>query len=89
MEVLFFWKLKGRKVAPQETVEAWLEDSDYETINVVVREPDVTVTVAGSGELTPIEELEQDLTHTLGTKVFVEVKKFNRETESYPEIFTR
>ena len=72
----------------QSAVEEWIAESDYDTVTVVVREPDVGVTVAGSGELAPIEELAQDLNETFGSEVFVQVRKLIREKESYPDAAT-
>ena len=51
----------------EEAVQEWLDDSDYDTISIVVRHPAVTVTVAGSGELPPVEELAQELSRNIGS----------------------
>jgi uncharacterized hydrophobic protein (TIGR00271 family) len=66
-------------------VQDWLEDSDYEAVSVVVRQPNVTVTVAGDGELAPVEELAQELSNQLDSEVHVLVKKLIRTNEVFPE----
>jgi uncharacterized hydrophobic protein (TIGR00271 family) len=63
--------------AAQTAVQEWLDDSNYETVSIVVKHPAVTVTVAGS---------EQELSHNMGSDVSVLLRKMLREKESYPEI---
>lgn len=61
-------------ISAAETVEAWLDDSAYEVINVNVNGQDVTATVAGSGELKPVRELAASLAAALGRPVVVNVR---------------
>ena len=74
-----------RNSIAQSAVNDWLGDSDYEATSISVRHPDVTVTVAGTGELAPVEELAQELSHSMGSDVSVLLRKLIREKETYPE----
>jgi uncharacterized hydrophobic protein (TIGR00271 family) len=72
----------------QAAVQEWVGDSDYDTLSVVVKDPAVNVTVAGSGELAPIEELARSLTGIFGDDLSVKLRKLSRETESFPNKMT-
>ena len=74
-----------RNSIAQSTVNDWLGDSDYDVTSMIVRYPGVIVTVAGTGELAPVEELAQELSRNMGSDVSVLLRKLIREKESYPE----
>ena len=70
----------------QTAVQEWLGDSDYDTMSITVGHPAVTVTVAGTGDLAPVEELAQALSRNMGSDVSVLLRKLIREKETYPEL---
>ena len=70
----------------QTAVQEWLGDSDYDTMSITVGHPAVTVTVAGTGDLAPVEELAQELSRNMGSDVSVLLRKLIREKETYPEL---
>lgn len=69
----------------QQSVDAWLAGSAYETVSTVIRDPKVTVTVAGEGDLPAVEVLGQDLTEAFGEELVLLVKNRGQESVWYPE----
>ena len=74
-----------RNNAAQTAVDNWVEGTDYDPISVVMRFPQVNVTVAGNGDLPPIEVLSQNLSQDLDADIFVLVKKIQQEKDFHPE----
>lgn len=67
--------------------QEWLAESDYELLNIIVRYPAVTITVAGDGDLAPVAELGQALNDRMHVELSsLLVKKMIREIEAYPEM---
>ena len=74
-----------RETTAQTAVNEWIDGTDYEPVNIVTRYPDFTVTIAGTGELKPVEELVQELDESLNGEHFVLVKIIQQDKDSHPE----
>jgi uncharacterized membrane protein len=74
-----------RETTAQTAVNEWVEGTDYEPIKIMMRFPDLNVTVAGSGELPPAEELANNLSQDLNADILVLVKKIQQERDLHPE----
>ncbi len=71
-------------VVQQELTE-WLDGSRYETVSAVIRDPRVTITVAGEGDLPPVETLGEDLQESFGEELVLQVKNRGQKSIWYPE----
>jgi uncharacterized hydrophobic protein (TIGR00271 family) len=71
--------------AVQQALAEWLSGSSYETISTLVRDPNVTITLAGEGDLPPVEELGKDLQSTFGPVLVLQVRTRTQENIWYPD----
>ncbi|MEJ2752130.1 MAG: TIGR00341 family protein [Chloroflexota bacterium] len=69
----------------QQALAEWLSGSSYETISTLVRKPNVTITLAGEGDLPPVEQLGKNLQSTFGPALVLQVKARTQENVWYPE----
>lgn len=74
-----------RVVTTQTAVTDWLEGTDYEPVRLDMRYPWLTLTIVGSGDLAPVEELAQTINSSLDEELFIILKKVAQEKEAHPE----
>ncbi len=65
-----------------EDVDAWLTDTTYQEVGVVVRDEQVIVTIEGGGDLQPLRQLANRLAQTLERPVQVNLRIFPSQIEA-------
>jgi uncharacterized hydrophobic protein (TIGR00271 family) len=68
----------------QTTVTQWLRGAQYSTAQIMVNPSNVTVTLAGAGDLPPLEPLALELSRILGRPVSVDLKVVREQVTSVP-----
>jgi uncharacterized hydrophobic protein (TIGR00271 family) len=77
----------GRQDSAQREVTAWLgEDSDLTALRVSVDGIEVRIFLSGSGEIPPVEDLEDSLTEAFGTPAAVRVEFAETVVIEYSEV---
>ena len=77
----------GRQDSAQAEVTAWLgEDSELTALRVSVDGTDVRIFLSGSGEIPPVEDLEDSLTAAFGTPAAVRVEFAETVVIEYSEV---
>jgi uncharacterized hydrophobic protein (TIGR00271 family) len=74
-----------RTYVTQAAVQEWIGTSDYETVSVDVRYPNIAVTIAGQGDLEPVESLASALDEQLRGEPTVVLRRILRETQHHPD----
>lgn len=60
----------------------WLADTNYEAVNVIVRDEQVTVSIEGQGDLRPLRQLAGQLAQTLERPIWVNLRIVPTQTEA-------
>ena len=73
-------------LSSQTAVDTWLEGSDYDTVGIVVRYPEVAVTIAGVGEVDSAANLAKELEAQGFTDPRVVLKILARVEQEFPAL---